>query len=117
MQHYIYIKVTLKNHEIWIVKIPDGSICVYVTTKINSRSAVTQTWIVLIVEALGWQSTPPCSSFSKVSASTCSISMVNTPHLINQQEVKCEDITHNITKRRKMILTSTTINSEQLNIT
>lgn len=37
--------------------------------------------MIRIVEALGWQSTPCCSSFSSVAASTCSISTVNTPHL------------------------------------
>lgn len=39
------------------------------------------TWIILTVEALGWQSTPCFSSFSNVSTLTCSISIVNTPHL------------------------------------
>lgn len=39
------------------------------------------TWIIRIVDALGWQSTPCCSSFSRVATSTCSISTVNIPHL------------------------------------
>ena len=34
-----------------------------------------------MVEALGWQSTPCCSSISMVATSTCSISTVNTSHL------------------------------------
>lgn len=43
-----------------------------------------------MVEALGWQSTPCFSSFSKVSASTCSISTVSIPHLCRKAKLGWE---------------------------